>query len=184
MTGDPGPVWGVFLRGINLGKRQMKMAELKACLEAAGFADVKTVLASGNVRLSGTGTEAHIKARIEKAITDQFGFAVGVVLRSQAEMAAMLAGHPFDALDPKADLTRHILMFDKPLPEGISIDSRPRDTEILRIDRRDLYIAAYRQPNGRYTEHVEEVLKPLYLKIGKGNLDTMRNWNTIEKILK
>jgi uncharacterized protein (DUF1697 family) len=184
MTGDAGQVWGVFLRGINLGKRQMKMAELKACLEAAGFSDVKTVLASGNVRLSGEGTEAGIKTRIEKAIKDQFGFDVGVVLRSETEMAAMLAGHPFDALDPKADLTRHILMFDQDLPLGIIIESRPGDTEILRIDRRDLYIAAYRQPNGRYTEHVEEVLKPLYQRLGKGNLDTMRNWNTIEKILK
>ena len=184
MTKGSKAVWGVFLRGINLGKRQMKMAELKACLEAAGFADVKTVLASGNVRLSGEGTEADIKARIEKAIADQFGFDVGVVLRSQDEMTKMLDGHPFGALDPEADLTRHILMFDAPLPQGISIDSRPGDTEILRMDRRDLYIAAYRQPNGRYTEHVEEVLKPLYQKIGKGNLDTMRNWNTIEKILK
>jgi uncharacterized protein (DUF1697 family) len=184
MTRDAGQVWGVFLRGINLGKRQMKMAELKTCLEAAGFTDVKTVLASGNVRLSGEGTEADIKARIEKAIADQFGFDVGVVLRSEDEMTKMLDGHPFDTLDPEADLTCHVLMFDRPLPQGVSIDSRPGDTEILRIDRRDLYIAAYRQPNGRYTEHVEEVLKPLYQKIGKGNLDTMRNWNTIEKILK
>jgi uncharacterized protein (DUF1697 family) len=184
MTKNAGPLWGVFLRGINLGKRQMKMAELKTCLEAAGFTDVKTVLASGNVRLSGEGTEAAIKTRIEKAIRDQFGFDVGVVLRSETEMAAMLDGHPFDSLDPGADLTRHILMFDQNLPEGIAIESRPKDTEILRTDRRDIYIAAYKQPNGRYTEHVEEVLKPLYQKLGKGSLDTMRNWNTIEKILK
>ncbi len=184
MTGDVGQVWGVFLRGINLGKRQMKMAELKTCLEAAGFTDVKTVLASGNVRLSAEGTETGIKTRIEKAIADQFSFDVGVVLRSGQELAAMLAGHPFAALDPKADLTRHVLMFDQNLPEGIAIESLPKDTEILRIDRRDIYIAAYKQPNGRYTEHVEEVLKPLYQRLGKGNLDTMRNWNTIEKILK
>ena len=184
MTEGADQVWGVFLRGINLGKRQMKMAELKTCLEAAGFSDVKTVLASGNVRLSGEGTEADIKARIEKVIKDQFGFAVGVVLRSGEEMASMLAGHPFNAVDPGADLARHVLMFDQDLPGDISIEGRPGDTEILRIDRRDLYIAAYRQPNGRYTEHVEEVLKPLYQRLGKGNLDTMRNWNTIEKILK
>lgn len=177
-------VWGAFLRGINLGKRQMKMAELKTCLEAAGFSDVKTVLASGNVRLHGEGSEDQIKTRLEKAVADQFGFVVGVVLRSQTEMAAMLKDHPFDALDPQADLARHVLMFDKPLPDGIALDSRAGDTEILRIDRRDIYIAAYRQPSGRYTEHVEEVLKPLYQQMGKGNLDTMRNWNTIEKVLK
>lgn len=177
------PVWGAFLRGINLGKRQMKMAELKACLDAAGFAEVKTVLASGNVRLLADGTETTVKARLEQAIKDQFDFPVGVVLRSEDEIRAMLDSHPFGSLDPKADLTRHVLLFDKPLPQGLTIEDRPGDTEILRIEERALYIAAYKQPNGRYTEHVDAVLKPLYAAIGKTNLDTMRNWNTMEKML-
>ncbi len=178
------PIWGAFLRGINLGKRQMKMAELKTCLEAAGFADVKTVLASGNVRLAAEGSEQEIKQRLEAAIEAQFGFTVGVVLRSEDELVAMLDKHPFGTLDPKADLTRHVLLFDKALPAGLNISGLPGNTEILRIDSRALYIAAYKQPNGRYTEHVEDVLKPLYAALGKDNLDTMRNWNTIEKILK
>ena len=176
--------WIAFLRGINLGNRQMKMAELKTCLEAAGFSDIKTVAASGNVRLVAEGDAASIRARMEKAMKDQFGFEVGVVLRARDEMEAMLDDNPFGSLDRKADLTRHVLMFDQDLPAGIEIESRPGDTEILRMDPREIYIAAYRQPNGRYTEHVEEVLKPLYQRTGKGNLDTMRNWNTIEKILK
>ncbi len=178
------PIWGAFLRGINLGKRRMKMAELKSCLEAAGFGEVKTVLASGNVRLVAEGSEQDIKQRLEKTIEAQFGFKVGVVLRSATELKTMLDEHPFGALDPKADLTRHVLLFDKPLPKGLKIEDRPGNTEIVRIDARELYIAAYKQPNGRYTEHVEDVLKPLYAVLGKGNLDTMRNWNTIEKILK
>lgn len=175
-------VWFAFLRGINLGKRQVKMAELRTCLEAAGFTDIKTVVASGNVRLAGEGETADIKAKVEKAIEAQFGFAVGVVLRSEAELTAMLKSHPFDSLDPKADVARHVLMFDQPLPSGIAIEGVPGHTEILRIDRREVYIAGYRQPNGRYTEGVEEVLKPLYVKLGKNTLDTMRNWNTIEKM--
>ena len=176
-------LWGAFLRGINLGNRRMQTAELRACLESAGFTDVKTVLASGNVRLGAEGDEADIRQRLEKAIADRFGFAVGVVLRSESDIRAMLANHPFGSLDPATDLTRHVLMFDRPLPTGIAIAGRPGDTEILRIDARELYIAAYRQPNGRYTEHVEEVLKPLWGLLGKESLDTMRNWNTIEKIL-
>lgn len=175
--------WFAFLRGINLGNRQMKMAELRTCLEAAGFSDVKTVAASGNARLVGDGDAESIRARLEKAIAGQFGFAVGVVLRARDEFESMLDDHPFGSLDRKADLTRHVLMFDRPLPQGIALDSRPGDTEILRIDPREIYIAAYRQPNGRYTEHVEEVLKPLYARLGKDHLDTMRNWNTIEKML-
>lgn len=176
-------VWVAFLRGINLGKRQVKMAELRFCLEDAGFTEIKTVVASGNVRLAAAGGAADIKTRLEKAIEAQFGFAVGVVLRSEAELTAMLEGHPFDSLDPKADVARHVLMFDQPLPGGIAVEGMPGHTEILRIDPREVYIAGYRQPNGRYTEAVEEVLKPLYAKLGKGGLDTMRNWNTIEKML-
>jgi uncharacterized protein (DUF1697 family) len=176
-------VWVAFLRGINLGKRQMKMAELKACLEVDGFTEVKTVLASGNVRFSADGSAAALKARLEKLMADRFGFAVGVVLRSEDEIRAMLAEHPFGGLDPKADVTRHVLMFDQNLPAGLSIEDRPGHTEILRIDPRDIYIAGYRQPNGRYTEGVEDVLKPLYADLGKSVLDTMRNWNTIEKVL-
>jgi uncharacterized protein (DUF1697 family) len=176
-------VWGAFLRGINLGNRRMKMAELKDCLEAAGFAEVKTIAASGNVRLSASGKEETIKSRLEKAIEARFGFPVGVVLRARDELEAMLDDHPFGTLDRKADFTRHVLMFNQPLPQGIVLDSLPGNTEVLRIDPREIYIAAYRQPDGRYTEYVEEVLKPLYARIGKTNLDTMRNWNTIEKIL-
>ncbi|MVS99006.1 DUF1697 domain-containing protein [Devosia marina] len=176
-------IWGAFLRGINLGNRRMKMAELKDCLEAAGFAEVKTIAASGNARLRASGAEDTIKPRLEKAIVDRFGFPVGVVLRARDELEAMLDDHPFGMVDRKADFTRHVLMFDQPLPEGIVLDSLPGNTEILRIDPREIYIAAYRQPNGRYTERVEEVLKPLYARVGKSNLDTMRNWNTIEKIL-
>lgn len=176
-------LWFAFLRGINLGKRQIKMAELRDCLEAAGFTEVKTVVASGNLRLRGEGSAATIKSKLEKTIEDQFSFAVGVVLRSEDEMKAILANHPFDKLDPGADLTRHVLLFDKPLPDGIALRDRPGHTEIVRIDAREIYIAGYRQENGRYTEGVEEVLKPLRAQLGKGVLDTMRNWNTMEKML-
>ncbi|UJW84494.1 DUF1697 domain-containing protein [Devosia sp. SL43] len=175
--------WFAFLRGINLGRRQIKMAELKTCLEAVGFADIKTVVASGNVRFSGEGKGEAIKARMEAAIEAQFGFAVGVVLRSEAELKAMLDSRPFASLDPKADATRHVLMSDGPLPKGITLHGMPGDTEIFRIDTRDLYVVGYRRPNGRYTEGVEDALKPLYARLGKDHLDTMRNWNTIEKML-
>jgi uncharacterized protein (DUF1697 family) len=176
-------LWVAFLRGINLGKRQVKMAELRACLEDAGFTAIKTVVASGNVRFEAEGKAGAIKEKLEAVIEARFGFKVGVVLRSEVELSAMLKGHPFGRLDPKADFTCHVLMFDQPLPEGITLADRPGHTEILRIDAREIYIAGYRQPDGRYTEGVAEVLKPLYARLGKGVLDTMRNWNTMEKML-
>ena len=43
-----------FLRAVNVGKRQVKMAGLRSELEANGFTDVATFIASGNVRVSTT----------------------------------------------------------------------------------------------------------------------------------
>lgn len=173
-----------FLRGINLGKRQMKMADLKTCLEEAGFAEVKTILASGNVRFAHAAPPAETKAKLEKIIEQTFGFNVGIIIRSEAQIEKMLAEHPFDRIAVDADVTRHVLLSDMPLPKGEAIKDLPGDTEILRVDISEIYIAGYRRPNGRYTEGVEEVLKPLYATLGKGWLDTMRNWNTIEKVMR
>ena len=177
-------LWVAFLRGINLGRRQMRMAELRTGLEAAGFGAVKTILASGNVRFEADGTAAAIRERLETSISGQFGYKVEAIMRSGAELERLLAHHPFGRLDPAADLARHVLLFADELPPDLKLADRPGDIEILRIDARELYLAAYRKPNGRYTEGVEEVLKPLYARLGKGHLDTMRNWNTMEKLLK
>ena len=171
-----------FLRGINLGKRQIRMAELKTCLAAIGLDELKTILASGNVRFE-TTDDADLKARIEAAIERQFGFAVGVVLRSAAEIEAMLAGAPFGRLDPAADVSRHVMLFDAPLPQGLQLEDRPGHTEVLRIDAREIYLAGYRQPNGRYTEGMDALVKQLDRQLGKDALVTARNWNTIEKAL-
>ena len=104
-----------FLRSVNVGKRQIRMADLKACLEAIGLREIKTIAASGNVRFA-SDDGSDIKARIEAAIASTTGFDVGVVLRSEAEIVGMLANAPFGQLDPAADLTRHVMLFDAPLP--------------------------------------------------------------------
>ena len=58
-------VWLAFLRAVNVGKRQMKMAELKALCEELGYGKVKTLLASGNVRFQ---CDHDPKAELEAAI--------------------------------------------------------------------------------------------------------------------
>lgn len=171
-----------FLRGINLGKRQVKMADLKSCLAGIGLTDLKTIVASGNVGFT-TAETGDLKARIETAIESRFGFAVGVVLRSIEELQAMADSVPFAKLDPQADLARHVILFDQPLPAELELEDRPGHTEVVRIEARDIFLACYRQPSGRYSEGVEELVKQLDRQLGKGTLHTMRNYNTIEKAL-
>ncbi|MBS3850526.1 DUF1697 domain-containing protein [Devosia sp. BSSL-BM10] len=172
-----------FLRGINLGKRQIKMADLKTCLSGIGLRDIRTIVASGNVGFE-TDDDSNLQARMEAVIAKTFGFQVGVVLRSESEIATMLANAPFGQLDPQADLTRHVMLFDTPLPAGLALNDRPGHTEVVRIDVREIYLAGYRQPNGRYTEGMDDLGKQIEQQLGKDRLMTARNWNTIEKALK
>jgi uncharacterized protein (DUF1697 family) len=170
--------WVAFLRGVNLGKRTVKSADLKACLEALGCTDVKTIIASGNVRFA-TDKDKGLKARLEKGLEDAFGFSVGVVLRSLDEIAVMVESKPFAKVDPKADVALHVLMADEKIAPRPDLSSLPDHIEVPRIDERDIYLVAHRLPNGRYTEGMEKIDKLL----PKGLLITMRNWNTMLKAL-
>jgi uncharacterized protein (DUF1697 family) len=170
--------WVAFLRGVNLGKRQMKMAELKACCEQMGLRNVKTIVASGNARFE-TDRSARLKERLEAALEEQFAFPVKVILRSAAEIAAMIASEPFAKVDPKADVALHVLLSDEPLKPRPDLKALPAHIEVPRIDEREIYFVAHRLPNGRYTEGLEQLDKML----PKGALITMRNWNTMLKLL-
>jgi uncharacterized protein (DUF1697 family) len=165
-----------FLGGINLGKRQIRMAELKDGLEAAGFKGVKTLLASGNVLLDAPD-EAGLKASLEAAMTSQFGFRIEVVLRSDAELRAMIASTPFKAFPDDADVKRYVMMFDQKLEPRPALTSVPGDYDFVRIDARDIYVVAYPKGDGRYGEGLDKLGKQL----DKGLLVTTRNWNTIIK---
>ena len=172
-------VWVAFLRGVNLGKRQMKMAELRACCERMGLADVKTIVASGNVRFT-TDDDGGLRARLEAALEKDFAFPVKVILRTAAEIEAMLARVPFAAVDPQADVALHVLLSDVPMTPRPKLEGvLPAHIEVPRFDERELYLVAHRLPSGRYTEGLE----PLGKALPKGIVVTMRNWNTVLKLL-
>lgn len=171
--------WIAFLRGINLGKRQMKMAELRAAAEGLGFTAVKTILASGNLRFE-TDDEDGLRARIEDGLLEAFDFPVKVILRRAEEVGAMIEAGPFAAVDPAADVACHVLLAEDPIPATPPLAATlPAHIEIARQDARELYLVAHRLPNGRYTEGIEAMLKAL----PKDLVVTMRNWNTVRKLL-
>jgi uncharacterized protein (DUF1697 family) len=62
-----------LLRGINVGgKNKVSMSSLKKSLEALGFPNVSTYIASGNVILKSDKPTVEIKAQIEKALPESF----------------------------------------------------------------------------------------------------------------
>lgn len=88
--------YAAFLRGVNVGGVNLKMAAVAAALTEAGFTDVKTVLASGNVLLdSRAGTET-VRKKAEAALRDRFGYEAWVLAYDLDTVAGISADYPFE----------------------------------------------------------------------------------------
>jgi uncharacterized protein (DUF1697 family) len=88
--------YAAFLRGVNVGGVNLKMAEVAAALENAGFTDVKTLLASGNVLLdSRSGVDA-VRKKAEKALRDEFGYDAWVLAYDIDTLKAISDKYPFE----------------------------------------------------------------------------------------
>jgi uncharacterized protein (DUF1697 family) len=89
------PTYVALLRGINIGPRnRIAMGELREALEQAGFKDVKTYLQSGNVVLASMAKPESVGAKVEKLIAERFGLEIAVVVRSRAQLAAVVKRNP------------------------------------------------------------------------------------------
>ncbi|MBO1267017.1 DUF1697 domain-containing protein [Arthrobacter cavernae] len=91
--------YAVFLRGINVGGINIKMADLKDALKAYPFTGVKTLLASGNVVLQSDLGAGDVKAQFEKCLRDAFGYDAWVVVLSGSRVAELVEACPYPADD-------------------------------------------------------------------------------------
>src|SRR6266581_2003906 len=84
-----------LLRGINVGGRNpIRMPALKTCFEAEGFEDVATYIQSGNVLFRTAGSGSTLVRRIEEMLSTAFDYRASVVLRSRAQVRAVVEKAP------------------------------------------------------------------------------------------
>ena len=88
--------YAAFLRGVNVGGVNLKMAEVAKALENAGFTDVRTILASGNVLLDSRAGVDAVRRKAEKALRDAFGYEAWVLAYDLDTVAAISAAYPFE----------------------------------------------------------------------------------------
>jgi uncharacterized protein (DUF1697 family) len=88
--------WVALLRAINVGGHVVKMEKLRTLFEEAGFTDVETVIASGNVLFStGARDPGALETKIERHLAAALGYEVATFLRSPDEMQAVAEFDPF-----------------------------------------------------------------------------------------
>jgi uncharacterized protein (DUF1697 family) len=96
--------YAVFLRGVNVGGRIIKMADLRLCLKKAGLRDVTTLLQSGNVIFkSGLGAP-ELKKLIEKTLSETFGYPAKAQVLPLDTLASIVEQYPHGtAVDKQHD---------------------------------------------------------------------------------
>jgi uncharacterized protein (DUF1697 family) len=158
----------VLLRAVNVGGTgKLPTSELKAMCEAAGFAKVRTYIASGNVVFESKASEKAVKAALEKKLAAYAGKPVGVVVRSAAEMKTVVKNNPF----PEAAANRAVAIFlDAPPPADALDHAKNVENEEMRLGAREIYV------------HYGDGMGQSRLKIPAAAAGTARNMNTIAKL--
>ena len=95
--------YAVFLRGINVGGINIRMADLRDALKKSGFPDAKTLLASGNVVLSSKLDAAAVKHECERCLRAAFGYEAWVVVLDAGKVAQLVEACPY----PEDDKSTH-----------------------------------------------------------------------------
>ncbi|WP_445166613.1 DUF1697 domain-containing protein [Mycolicibacterium sp. Dal123E01] len=89
--------YAAFLRGVNVSGTTMKMADVAAALTDAGFTEVKTVLASGNVLLDSGAAAKTVRTKSEAALRDRFGYDAWVLVYDVETVRKIAEDYPFEA---------------------------------------------------------------------------------------
>jgi uncharacterized protein (DUF1697 family) len=101
--------YAALLKGVNVGGRgKVSMQDLRALFESLGMRDVETYVQSGNVVFKTNKSDAdRMRKMIEEKIAADLGMEVTVLIRSAAELEAVLCNNPFS--DRAADdATKHV----------------------------------------------------------------------------
>ena len=171
-----------FLRGINVGGNKLiKMDDLKKAFESAGFKNIKTILASGNVIFeSGKKSAEVISKTIEEMLHKTFSHKISVIVRSIEDLQKLSEVDPFKYIEVTKD-TRLYVSFVNGMPElklKLPYESDDKCLRILGIKQNTVCSVIIVSPQSNTIDLMNFLDKEL------GKNVTTRNWNTVMRILK
>jgi uncharacterized protein (DUF1697 family) len=157
-----------LLRAVNVGGTgKLPMSDLKAMCEDAGFSKVQTFIASGNVVFESKASASKVKCDLEARLLAYAESPIGVVVRTAAEMAAVLKANPFPMAAPSHTIA--IFLDASPPADALARASGVKD-EQMRLGKREIFVY-YGAGMGKSK-----------LNIPAAKSGTARNMNTIAKL--
>jgi len=158
-----------LLRAVNVGGTgKLPMADLVAMAENAGFECVRTYIASGNLLFESRSSASEVKETLERALAAYAGKPVGVMVRSAAEMAAVLSANPFPDAAPNRTL---VTFLDARPPEDFLDHVVAPGGEEVRGGVREIYV------------HYGAGMGTSKLRLPAAKAGTARNMNTVARLV-
>lgn len=143
------------------------MSDLVGMCRDAGFTDIQTYIASGNVVFNTGDSAAKVKSALESRLLTYAGKPVGVLIRTASEMSAVLANNPFPEGAPNRVLATFL---DAPPPTDALDHATGAADEKMALGTREIYV------------HYGAGMGTSKLRIPATKQGTGRNMNTVAKL--
>ena len=150
------------------------MPALQACLESAGFKNVKTLLSSGNVVFdSRAAARAALERKIEALTGKDLGKAFPTILRSAEDLQALLDSDPYQAFRLRPGSKRVVTFLRKAPSSSPKLPIEFQDARILCVRGTEVFSVYVPGPQG-----------PVFMTLIEktfGKDVTTRTWDTVKK---
>jgi uncharacterized protein (DUF1697 family) len=169
-----------LLRGINVGGRKLiKMDQLVRIFNAAGFANVRTLIASGNVVFDAPQPDVNRLAKtIEKHLEKALGYDVTVIVRTIDDLKKFVKHKPFNKVNASGDVMLFVtfLASEPEKKPKLPLTSVTDNMELFWLRDRISCTLARRKKTGWFGFPNNFIEKQL------GVSATTRNWSTVVKL--
>ena len=171
------PTYVSLLRAVNVGGRTVPMGTLRETYESLGFENVRTYIQSGNVLFATKERgAAAVAQRIESGLARVTGLDVRVLLRTAAEMQAIVDRNPYPASGSTGKTVHVTFLAGRPATARVqAIDSTRFAPDEFVLDGREIF---GRYPNGYGRTKMNNTFFERALAIDA----TTRNWNSVCKL--
>jgi uncharacterized protein (DUF1697 family) len=165
--------YAALLRGVS--PMNCRMPALKSAFEAAGFDDVRTVLASGNVLFSAPrAAPVKVERACEAAMEKHLGSAFSTFVRPVDALRELLEADPFAAFR-LAKGSKRVVTFVRAAPaQKLALPITLHDARILAVRGTEVLSAYVPGPRG-----------PVFMTLIEktfGKDVTTRTWDTVAKL--
>lgn len=168
----------ILMRGVNVGGRNIKMAELKSCFEKNGYKNVQTILQTGNAIIETDEKNIpKLQKKIETKLTETFDYPAKILVITPKQLQDILVAFPFKNLSP--DFHRYIIFTENNFEKELINSCGVLDKNIEEVAPGN-NVVYWRVLKGNT---LDSAFGKYMNKAAAKHFITNRNMNTLEKIL-